>query len=357
MHILMIPDYRPDNPYQHLLAQGLLGQNGQVEFPEGYRRGLPITRACLDHAPVDVLHLHWLGPYLKGQTWAVKAVYAAKLLMDLFCVRQQGIRVVWTVHNKVSHDTNVPELQRWIRRGVARLADRLIVHDEATRREVSGTYRIPTEKTYVIPHGHYRDVYGDSVPKAVAREALDVPQTGQLFLNFGMLRPYKGIETLLDVWPAYQRDHPADTLLIAGKPVDPEYGQALQSQVQSCPNAILEDRFIPDEDVHLYFSAADVVVLPFQQITTSGSMLLAMAYDAPIIAPRMASLEKTLQPATDLLYEEGDLLSTLRKSHHINLEGLTQKTKEACERLSWERISRQTWEVYAEASQQERVSA
>ncbi len=304
----------------------------------------------LDHAPVNVLHLHWLGPYLKGQTWAVKAVYAAKLLVDLFCVRQQGIRIVWTVHNKVSHDTDVPELELWVRRGVARLADRLIVHDEATRREVAKTYRIPAAKIHVIPHGHYRDVYGDSVPKAEAREALDVPQMGRVFLNFGMLRPYKGIETLLDVWPVYQRDHPADTLLIAGKPVDPEYGQALKSQVQSCPNTILEDRFIPDEDVHLYFSAADAVILPFRQITTSGSMLLAMSYDAPIIAPRMTSLEKTLQPATVLLYEEGDLLSTLRKSQHINLEGLAQKTKEACDELSWEGIADDTISVYEDSS-------
>jgi glycosyltransferase involved in cell wall biosynthesis len=353
MRVLMMPDYRPDNPYQQLLAQGLLEQDGHVEFPNGYRRVFPITRACLDHAPVDVLHLHWPGPYLKGQTWAVKAVYAAKLLVDLFCVRQQGIRIVWTVHNKVSHDTNVPELQRWIRRGVARLADRLIVHDEATRREVAKTYRIPAAKIHVIPHGHYRDVYGDSVPKAEAREALDVPQMGRVFLNFGMLRPYKGIETLLDVWPVYQRDHPADTLLIAGKPADLEYEEALRSQVQACPNAILEARFIPDEDVHLYFSAADAVVLPFRQITTSGSMLLAMSYDTPIIAPRVPSLERTLQPATDLLYEEGDLLSMLRKSQHINLEGLAQKTKEACDRLSWGWISGQTWEAYAEAAQQE----
>lgn len=348
--ILMMPDYRTDNPYQQLLAQGLLEHDRQVEFPNGYRRGLPITRACLDHAPIDVLHLHWPGPYLKGQAWAVKAVYAAKLLADLFSVRQQDIRLVWTVHNKVSHDTGVPELQRWVRRGVARLADRLIVHDEATRREVAETYSIPAAKIHVIPHGHYRDVYGDSVPKAEAREALDVPQTGRVYLNFGMLRPYKGIEALLDVWPAYQHDHPADTLLIAGKPVDPEYGEALRSQVQACPNAILEDRFIPDEEVHLYFSAADVVVLPFRQITTSGSMLLAMSYDTPIIAPRMASLEKTLQPATVLLYEEGDLLSTLRKSQHTNLEGLAQKTKEACDELSWEEIAGDTISVYEDGS-------
>ena len=348
--ILMIADYRSDNPCQQLLAEGLLEQGKQVKFPKGYQRVLPVTRASLDHAPIDVLHLHWPGPYLKGQTWAVKVVYAVKLLVDLFCVRQQGIRIVWTVHNKVSHDTDVPELELWVRRGVARLADRLIVHDEATRREVAKTYRIPAAKIHVIPHGHYRDVYGDSVPKAEAREALDVPQMGRVFLNFGMLRPYKGIETLLDVWPVYQRDHPADTLLIAGKPVDPEYGQALKSQVQSCPNTILEDRFIPDEDVHLYFSAADAVILPFRQITTSGSMLLAMSYDAPIIAPRMTSLEKTLQPATVLLYEEGDLLSTLRKSQHINLEGLAQKTKEACDELSWEGIADDTISVYEDSS-------
>jgi hypothetical protein len=86
-------------------------------------------------------------------------------------------------------------------------------------------------------------------------------------------------------------------------------------------------------------------------------MLLAMSYGTPIIAPRMASLEKTLQPATDLLYEEENLLSTLRRSQHVNIEALAQKTKEACDRLSWDRISGQTWGVYAEAAQKELVSA
>jgi glycosyltransferase involved in cell wall biosynthesis len=94
-----------------------------------------------------------------------------------------------------------------------------------------------------------------------------------------MIRPYKGIENLLQVWQANQTSFQNHTLLIAGKPLDTAYEQKIAALITKSSNTILQANFIPSDLMHLYFSAADVVVLPFTQILTSGSLILPMSYN------------------------------------------------------------------------------
>ncbi len=77
--MLMMPDYRPDNPYQELLAHGLKAEGCRVAFPRGYRRVLPLCRAVRDEKGVDILHLHWTSPYLKGCGLAEFLVFLAEI--------------------------------------------------------------------------------------------------------------------------------------------------------------------------------------------------------------------------------------------------------------------------------------
>jgi len=63
------------------------------------------------HKGIDILHLHWLTPYLKGKNSFAVAFYAVKLLGDVLLTRLNGIRIVWTIHNQVSHDTQFPRVE------------------------------------------------------------------------------------------------------------------------------------------------------------------------------------------------------------------------------------------------------
>ena len=299
--VLMTPDYRHDNPYQALLAEALEELGATVSFPRGYRRILPLRRMLgQDGGRPDVLHLHWLAPYLCGRSGAAKLVCAVRLLVDAHLVRRAGVRLVWTVHNLVEHEQTHPGIELWCRRRLARLADAIIVHSEAAREVVTATYGAPAGRISVIPHGHYRDVYGPPIPAAEARAKLGLPQEGRVFLFFGMIRPYKGVLRLLSAWAGAPELNGQHTLVIAGEARDPGHREAVQRAAQGTRNVRLFLGRVPDGRVPLFFSAADVVVLPFERALSSGSVLLAQSFGRPVVARNLtAGVEGITRPAGD----------------------------------------------------------
>lgn len=355
MNVLMMPDYRVDNPYQTLLANALQAEGVMVYFPQGYKRVLPIWRAIRQQpVAIAVLHLHWSNPYLKGSDWLTRLVYSIKFLLDILMVRLSGVRVVWTVHNRISHETRFPRLERWTQRMLTCLVDRLIVHHPSALDELVQRYELAPARMAVIPHGHYRGAYGAAIEPVEARRALNLPQTGRLYLHLGMLRPYKGIERLLQVWQEQKSTLKGNILVIAGKPLDEGYGQSLVRQAEAIANVVLHSGFVESDRIPLYFSAADVVVLPFKSILTSGSLILAMSYGKPVIAPRTDTIVETLGAADWLLYDPQDeqgLLYALKESTQVDLGALSQLVTQECDRLDWEGIGIATKGVYKSTTQ------
>lgn len=348
LQVLMMPDYRQDNLYQSLLAKALESGKAKVIFPWGYRRVFPLFRAAKDNS-CNVLHLHWLTPYIKGETWFTNLVYSSKFLIDIFLVRCLGIKVVWTIHNQISHNCAFPRLDLWLRKNIARLVDKIIVHNSSNVSFLVKDWKIDRAKIEVIPHGHYRDAYKKSIEQVEARNKLNLPLNGRIYLNLGMLRPYKGIENLLDVWRNNRNSFKGDTLLIAGKPLDEEYGTKIAKLAESIPNVVLYSDFIESDRIHLFYSAADVVILPFTNILTSGSLILAMSYGKPVIAPKQGGIVETVGEANSLLYDpqkEESLLQAWKKSTRINLKELSQEVVISCDRLSWDKIALQTKQTY-----------
>lgn len=350
LQVLMMPDYRADNPYQSLLSNALQAEGAKVRFPLGYRRIFPLFREKKSAKPaINVLHLHWIDQYIKGEIWITKLIYGIKFLVDVLLVQLSGCRVVWTIHNTVSHDAKFPRLERWVQQRLIQLVHRVIVHSQAALEEVSSVYRFNLSKATVVPHGHYRSVYKPAINPTQARNLLGLPERGRVYLNLGMIKPYKGIESLLHTW---QRDleHESDrTLLIVGKATDEKYGQTLLEQANTMPNVILRHGFVDDDQLHLYFSAADVVLLPFSKILTSGSLILAMSYGKPVIAPKIGSISETLGQASALLYNSNDsygLSRAIEASTHLCLKTIRQQVIEACDRLSWQHIAKTTYKLY-----------
>jgi beta-1,4-mannosyltransferase len=349
LSILMMPDYQADNPYQVLLAKALKTQNVEVHFPKGYRRLFPIFRVIKSAPTVAVLHLHWLTPYLKGKSSLVHLIYIIKFLLDILLTRLSGVKVVWTVHNLRSHNTPFPNLESWANRGIAQLVNQVIVHHHSTLDQIIQTYWLDIAKVKVIPHGHYREGYGVPIPALEARQVLGLPLKGRIYLNLGMLRPYKGIESLLQIWQGNQHFFAKDTLVIAGKALDKTYGLHLAQQIASVESIQYFAKFIEDYDIPLFFSAADMVVLPFQDVLTSGSLILAMSYGKPVIAPCLGGIPETLGVADWLLYDPNDsegLLKALIQSTEDDLNQLSQLVKQACDRLDWDEIGQVTADTY-----------
>lgn len=347
--VLMMPDYRSDNPYQVLLAVALQRSGCRVEFPMGYRRGLPLWRAAREHADARVLHLHWLSPYLRGRRVAAFLFSALKFIIDAALVRLSGRRIVWTLHNLVPHEARFPSLEIYARRLLCKMSSAVIVHGSAGRDEVVSRFGCGPEKIFLIPHGHYRTAYPPPTSQQAAREVLGLEPARTIFLFFGMIRPYKGLTRLLRAWAKASLTDAQ--LLIAGACL-PEYRSELESLLKDVTGVIWHDRRIADEHVSHYFTAADVVVLPFERVQTSGSVVLAMSYGKPVIAPRLGDVPETLAGADDLLFPPGDgaaLAERLSQAATTDLSHLATRTARAAERLDWALIGRRTGIVYSQA--------
>lgn len=349
----MLPDYRRDNPYQTLLGNALAQAGVNVKFPGGYRRGLPLFRR-IRSSGFDVLHLHWLTPYLRGQGKISHAFYCAKLCADVLLVRLSGVKVVWTLHNRLSHEAKYPQQERFLQRTMARIADARIVHSASAARLLGGDLSLDPAAFTVIPHGHYRDAYGPALTPEEAKCKLGLPAFARVFLYFGMIRPYKGVDALIRTWTEL-RTSEDDILMIAGYTADKAYVRQLESLAAAAPNVRLDIRSIPDAELPVYFGAAQVVVLPFRQVLTSGSMLLAMSYARPVIAPRFDELSETLRDAGALLYDNGDLKGSLESvlSGKIDIELLSRETRKQCDNLDWSLIAESTRACYLKALKQD----
>jgi beta-1,4-mannosyltransferase len=354
----MMPDYRVDNPYQALLATALGDEDIDVCFPVGYRRLLPIRRAVRDNRPIDVLHLHWTEAYAGSGGWFRCVSYWLRLLFDLMLVQLAGVRIVWTLHNLLPHECRHRRTEQIMRRFLVRLVSQVIVHGEKSRSDAADVLRCPASKMQVIPHGNYRSAYPGIEPgdHLATRDGQAVDHRTIMF--FGMMRPYKGIERLLRVWNQLD-PRPDATLRLVGPCREPAYEAVLRGLVAASSNVTLQCEYVEDAQVAGHFAGADVAVLPFERVQTSGSVILALTFGLPVIAPRLGEIPDALAGADDLLFEPGNddaLAARLRQALTMDLADLRRRSREACDRLNWDTIARWTAACYA-GSRKEPVPA
>lgn len=352
IRVRILPDWRGDNPYQQLLADSIAATGAKVEFVSHYRRILPVFRDWLGRrGEFDIYHLHWLGNYIRFEDLPRKVIYTLKFLLDLSMVKLMGIRVVWTIHNLVPHEAKYPRFEKWTCRRVAGLADGLIVHSFSARDAVAENYSVAPERLTVIPHGHYMTAYGKAIPQQQARQELQI-SASKVILFLGFLRPYKGVEALIQGWKlATKEAASADALLlIAGKAIDDSFAAHLENLRDEMESIKLQIGFLDRAKIPVYFSAADAVVLPFQKILTSGSLLLALGYTKPIIAPSLSLVTEILDGAPAFLYEpesetEG-LAGALRSALDTDFAPMSARLSSRLADFDWEPIGRKTCELY-----------
>jgi glycosyltransferase involved in cell wall biosynthesis len=103
----------------------------------------------------------------------------------------------------------------------------------------------------------------------------------------GQIRPYKNVRALIT---EFQQLPDADViLLIAGSPLDSRMSGELCDAARDDPRVRLDLRFLSDAEIQLYVSAADMVVLPYREVFNSGSAVLALSLDRPILIPNAVS--------------------------------------------------------------------
>lgn len=342
--VLMVP---LPGSYRNELVDALEARGVEVRTSSGLFRIVGGMRR--DGIP-DVLHLHFMHRHLVHENPLVTLFFGVRFLLELLVARAVGVTVVWTVHNLEGHESPFPRAELVFRHLASRLCDSIIVHCDTAGETVAERYRLPSHvRAHIttVPHGNYLPRYPDEVTRETARAELDLASDERVFLFFGHIRPYKNVDELIRVFRRLDPD--GVTLLIVGNPLDDDIERRISGLCAGDSRIRTRLEFVPDEDVQYYFRAADVVVLPFEESLTSGSVILGMTFARPVVAPKVGCVRELLDQQGGFPYDPEDpdgLIRALERAATLDLTGMGETNFERVRPLDWDAIAGRTIDVY-----------
>lgn len=341
-NVFFFPDYRKSNIYQSLLYSRVPQNTALYSGDIG-----DALQAIQDGIGKIVFHLHWTNYILKQANSLEEAEKLKNIfLKKLFEFLGHGGSLIWTVHNVLPHDCQYLATEIELRNIICIAASKIHIHSASSLSEIQKQLNVPVEKVAVVPHGNYVGVYPNSITREEARKHFDFSPEQTVFLFLGQIRKYKGIDDLIIAFNQVQQRFPETHLIIAGKSVDEINFEELNVEHKVRANITSIERYILDHELQLFFNAADFTVLPYKNILTSGSLLNAMSFSCPVIAPRVGMTEEIIKDGHNgYLYELTSIQSLLEAM--MQMTTLEPKKKSELRKQALSSIRHLTWQTTA----------
>jgi D-inositol-3-phosphate glycosyltransferase len=207
-------------------------------------------------------------------------------------IKLRGKQLLFEVHNVWPHNKRGNIYSYLCLKFAYQICDVIICHNKSSRNDLVHDFSISFEKIRIIPIGLLNHIPKSNLSRIDAKRMLLPPESMDCptLLFFGKISPYKGIEFLIK---ACQILKSRFYLIIAGdKSGAVEYWEKLIHSIeQSLPETsyCLKPYYIPDEEMEIYFKAADVVIIPYIEIYQSFIHMQAFNYGVPVIATDIGS--------------------------------------------------------------------
>ena len=215
-------------------------------------------------------------------------------------LRRRGIKVVAILDNVIPHEQKFFDkpFSRWF----IKSCSSCLAMSEAV---LSDMLSLAPDVPHILQAHPLYDHFGQKVPKASARERLSLDPSLKTLLFFGLIRDYKGLDLLID---AFSRLDSSYQLVIAGESYGSfeKYSAQIGALPPECASRIhVFQRYIGDEEVPVFFSAADVCVLPYRSATQSGITAISLHFDLPLVSTRVGGLAESIEkPGVGLMTSE-----------------------------------------------------
>jgi glycosyltransferase involved in cell wall biosynthesis len=217
----------------------------------------------------DLVVIQWWTTF-----WALAFASISK-----YC-RRKHIPVAYIVHNALPHEQRAWD--PWLARNALGVGDTLIAQNP---HEVSRLLALlPNAQVKTCEMPLYSGFTGERISKLEARQRLGIAPDRCVLLFFGIVRPYKGLHVLLDSLAILKKKGATPLLVVAGEFWEDQrsYLKAIR-QLGLEGGVRIENRYIPNEEVELYLSAADLLVAPYLAGTQSASVAMALGRGLPVI--------------------------------------------------------------------------
>lgn len=285
----------------------------------------------------DVVHLQWLP------LGAVDRVFWTAVGSAL------AVPVVYTAHDALPNLDG--DRRRRRARANALAFRRVIVHSQHGRDALVGEFDVPADRIAVIPHGALT-AYREVVPIEP-----ELPVAAPVVACVGLIRPYKGVDVLLDAWPRVRAAVPDAILAVAGRVLGDPVAGRLHTLADDPTSGVHADlRFLADGEFAGYLRRADVVALPYRRIDQSGVLFAAIGLGRPVVATRVGGFPEVVG-AYDLgaVIEPGDApaladaLIALLQDPARRAACATASRRAADGPFSWDAIAEQVEAVYRDS--------
>jgi glycosyltransferase involved in cell wall biosynthesis len=273
---LLFPGDATPDPSNHILhceCEYLLDPMNPFSWLKTFRR-IKQTRP-------EALILQWWTPF-----WTPTLAVLSTLVK-----RYTPVRILFLCHHITPPDGGPFDLV--LARTVLSRGDKFIVLSEGDYADLRRA--LPGAHIHLTLLPNYEAFNQNPLPPDEARRQLGYGEDDRLMLFFGFVRRYKGLGHLLRALASV----PADLnvkLLVVGEFWESESGyRAAAEQLGIADRVQMINRYVPNEEIGLYFSAADVVVLPYLEATQSGVVQIAFGFDRPVITTNIGGLPEMLR--------------------------------------------------------------
>ncbi len=217
----------------------------------------------------DATIISWWTTFWAPAYWALSST-----------LMRNRIQVIFLIHNVLPHEER--KFDVWLTRTVLKNANGYIV--QSLREQQRLLSLLPNAKIAFHPHPIYPFFGEQTHPRKKAKEHIGIPIDRRVILFFGIVRPYKGLKYLIEATARLIDKGINAHLLIAGEFWEDKSQYLHQIKRLGVSNYItIDDRYIPNEELGWYFSAADIFVAPYSGGTQSGAVTLALGFGLPVV--------------------------------------------------------------------------
>lgn len=304
-----------------------------------------------------IFNFNWIENCMEQNTETEIKAKLKYLRMVIFFASLKILRkkIVWTLHNKISHDSVHIEYKNKLMRNLAKRADAVVVHcSESIPVLRNLNPKISLKKVHLINHPNYISNYQTKEHKDY-REKLGISKDDVVFMFIGQIKRYKNIEVLIEAFSSLNLQDAK--LLIAGRGAG-DYLEEIKKLIAENENIVLYPEFIEDDEMKGFYGASDIVVLPYdiEGSLNSGSVYMSFSLHRTVICSEIGTM-KQLKDKTfsySYSYESKDehvknLAACMQKAYsdnQINVNALREKGEQAFAYVSSEHSDKSIGKEY-----------